>query len=128
MRKADVTRLVAALPFDRKAFWVAAGSAMCLYGFREETGDVDLGCTSCLADELEQKGFPSTLMPDGSRRFAYNSDIEIYENFLFDKAEMLDDIPVISIKGLLEMKRFLGRAKDLADIALIERKLEEGKS
>ena len=39
--------------------------------------------------------------------------------FLIDKHR----IPVISLKGLLEMKKSLGREKDLEDIKLIEKKM-----
>ena len=40
-----------------------------------------------------------------------------------DKVEILDEIPVISLKGLLEMKKSLNREKDYEDIKLIEQKL-----
>jgi len=36
--------------------------------------------------------------------------------------ELVSGIPVISIDGLVQMKRKLGREKDLTDILLIEAK------
>ena len=42
------------------------------------------------------------------------------EGWLNDTFDKVDGYNVISIKGLLEMKRELGREKDKRDIALIE--------
>ena len=42
------------------------------------------------------------------------------ENWLYDRVETVEDIPVISLKGLKEMKLSLGREKDLRDVALID--------
>lgn len=84
---------------------------------------MDLGCTSRLADELERKGYKAAYFKDGRRSFAYNDEIEVFENFLFDKVEEIDGIPVISLQGLIEMKRFIGREKDIKDIKLIEQYL-----
>ena len=44
-----------ALPFSHKEYWVVAGGAMVLHGFRPQTQDIDLGCSTLLADELEQQ-------------------------------------------------------------------------
>ena len=44
---------------------------------------------------------------------------EIFENWINDTVTEVDGIPVISLKGMLEMKRELGREKDLHDIELI---------
>ena len=50
-------------------------------------------------------------------------DVEIFEEWLFDKIEIRYGVPVISLKGLLEMKKGLGREKDIEDIKLIEEML-----
>lgn len=34
--------------------------------------------------------------------------------------EIVDGVPVVCVDGLIQMKKKLGREKDLADIALIE--------
>lgn len=120
MEKADIIRRLNALGLDKSQYWVLTGSAMVLYGLRERTHDIDLGCTQALADELERQGFPITRNPDGSRKFMIGQDVEIFENWLYDGVEMLDGVPVISLKGLLEMKHGLGREKDQRDIRLIE--------
>lgn len=115
------------LHLDDTKYWVITGGAMVLYGLREQTSDIDLGCTSDLADLLQQEGFPVERMPDGTRKIVVAEDVEIFENWLEDKVERFEGVPVISIQGLIEMKRALGREKDFRDIQLILEKYPEYK-
>ena len=98
---------------------------MVLYGLRKQTSDIDLGCTSELADFLQEKGFPVEQLPDGTRKIVVAKDVEIFENWLEDRVERFEGIPVISIQGLIWMKRALGREKDFRDIQLILEKYPE---
>jgi len=107
-------------PYSRDAYWVITGSAMVLYGIRGETHDIDIGCTSVMADKLEREGYPYKLTESGNRRFKYGDDIEIFENWICGSIDYVENIPVISIDGLVKMKQELGREKDLKDIALIK--------
>ena len=93
---------------------------MVLHGIRSQTHDIDMGCTKEFADELETEGYPTVVMPDGTRRITYAEDVEIFEDWIFDRVVYVDGIPVISLEGLLEMKRNLGREKDMRDIQMIE--------
>jgi len=120
MNRAELIERVKALTFPKEDFWVITGGAMVLYGLREQTHDIDLGCTSRLADELEQQGAEVSIRKDGTRKLVLDGDVEIMENWLYDRIEEIDGVPVISLAGLTEMKRSLGREKDLRDIALIE--------
>ena len=43
MRKAEIIDRLNALDFDKADYWVITGSAMVLYGLREQTHDIDLG-------------------------------------------------------------------------------------
>ena len=84
------------------------------------THDIDMGCTSVMADELEKGGYAYTLTESGNRKFKIGEDIEIFENWKFGSIERIEGIPVLSLEGLIEMKQSLGREKDFKDIALIE--------
>lgn len=123
MNKNDIINRLENVNFDKTGYWVLAGSAMVLHGVRLETHDIDLGCTKEVADELEKQGYPTVVMSDGTRRITYAEDVEIFEDWIFDKVVFVEGIPVISLEGLLEMKRNLGREKDLRDIRLIEEAL-----
>ena len=66
-------------------------------------------------------------MEDGSGRwFSVSRDVEVFENWLMDRVELVDGVPVVSLKGLREMKRALGREKDLRDVARIDAFLQGG--
>ena len=105
MKRDELIRRMAELPFLRDGCWLLAGGAMVLYGLREETADIDLGCSKELADRLEQLGFETTCMPDGTRRISYAPDIELFEDWLYDGMAEAEGIPVITLAGLIEMKR-----------------------
>lgn len=127
MKKNEIIKRLESLNLDKTQYWVIAGGAMVLHGLRDETSDIDLGCTKRLADELIRRGYAAALMKDGTRRITFAEDIEIFEEWIFDKIVMLEDIPVISLNGLLEMKKDLGREKDLRDMKLIEEFLQTNK-
>ncbi|MBR5231108.1 MAG: hypothetical protein IKW00_02540 [Clostridia bacterium] len=120
MNRTEILNALAQLDFDKREYWVITGGAMVLYGLRDKTHDIDLGCTKKLADALEKAGCPVHRNADGSRHITFNEDVELLENWLFDKVDTVEGFPVISMQGLLEMKKNLGREKDLRDVALIE--------
>lgn len=123
MNRQEIIKTLNDLNLDKKEYWVVAGSAMVLYGLRNETNDIDLGCSTNLANTLEND-YSTLFFEDGSRRIVINDKIEVFENWLFDKVEYVEGIPVISLKGLLVLKESLGREKDKKDIELIHRYLE----
>lgn len=114
------------LPFSEKEYWVVAGGAMVLHGFRPQTRDIDLGCTTLLADKLQRQGYAVSYCEDGTRKILYSENIEIFKNWIEDTVEIIGGVPVVSIDGLIEMKKKLGREKDLEDIALIEKVRKNG--
>lgn len=120
MNRTELLKRLNKLEIAKEDYWLITGGAMVLYGLREETGDIDLGCTRSLADELEAKGYPVTRTPDGNRKILLADDIEIFEEWLYDRIEVCEGIPVISLNGLIEMKKALGREKDFCDIHLIQ--------
>ncbi len=117
--KQSLIQRIKELSFPDGEYWVVAGGAMVLYGFRPQTRDIDLGCSSLLADILEKQGYPTSLCDDGTRKISYSQDIEIFENWLEGEVQTVGGVPVVSVDGLIQMKSKLGREKDLADIELI---------
>lgn len=117
--KQSLIQRVKELSLPDGEYWVVAGGAMVMHGFRPQTRDIDLGCSSLLADILERHGYPTTLCDDGTRKIRYSDDVEIFENWLEGEVEMVGSVPVVSADGLIRMKSKLGREKDLADIELI---------
>ena len=124
MNKQDILSALERFPYGRGGYWVITGGAMVLYGIREQTADIDLGCNKETADRLEADGYLSKRMDNGHRQFKYGDTIEIFEGWLRDSVRTVDGFQVISIKGLIEMKKEIGREKDKRDIELIKAFLE----
>ena len=124
MNRNDILRALLAFPFDPGEYWVLTGAAMVLYGIREITSDIDLGCSAQMADRLEAEGRLYRRTENGKRWFRYGESIEVFEDWLCDTVEAVDSFRVISIRGLIEMKQSLGRDKDLRDLDLIRTWLE----
>ena len=120
MNKQELLNSLSAFPYDRNEYWVITGSAMVLYGIREQTADVDLGCSARLADLLEADGYLFRRMENGKIWFKYGENIELFEEWLRDVIETVNGFQIISIKGLIEMKQELGRKKDKEDIERIK--------
>lgn len=119
--KYSLLRRLQELSFSEQEYWVIAGSAMVLHGFRSQTHDIDLGCSTLLADKLEQQDYTVSRYEDGTRKILYSEDVEIFENWVEGTVEIISGVPVVCVDGLIQMKKKLGRDKDLMDIALIEK-------
>ena len=123
LRKAEIIGLLRQAAFDKNEYWVTSGAAMVLHGIRETTRDIDLGCTSPMADRLERQGYDTEVLRDGSRKIVFSETIEIFENWIEDHTVILDGLPVVSLDGIIQMKEKLGREKDFKDIYLIKEHL-----
>ncbi len=125
LRKDEIIGLLNEAAFDRSEYWVTSGAAMVLHGIKETTRDIDLGCTTQMADRLEREGYDVESLRDGSRKIVFSSAIEIFENWIEDQVILLEGLPVVSMDGLIRMKEKLGRKKDLEDIYLIKEHLSK---
>ena len=125
MNRAEVIRRLGKISWNKEDWWLVAGGAMVLYGLRDSTRDLDLGCTAALCDRLEAEGHVPEITPDGRRKFALPG-MDIGERFVFERVDTVAGIPVISVDGLLQMKRHLNRPKDQADIKRLEEAVREG--
>lgn len=125
LNRQEILDLLRGTAFDKTEYWVTSGAAMVLYGLRDRTRDIDLGCASPMADRLERKGYPVEILQDGSRKIVFSDAIELFETWLEGDVVLLEGLPVVSLDGLLKMKEALGREKDLEDIRLIKEQLSK---
>jgi len=117
--KEEIICLLRESALDTREYWVTSGAAMVLHGIKDVTRDIDLGCTSKLADQLEKQGHCVEILRDGSRKITFSETIELFENWVEDTVILLEGLPVVSVEGMILMKEKLGREKDLADVRLI---------
>lgn len=64
----DILEILKGAPFLGEDCWLASGAALVLYGIKEQTRDIDLVCTTELADRLEAKGVAFRRSPLGNTR------------------------------------------------------------
>ena len=120
MNKSEILKCLSAFPYDRNEYWIITGGAMVIYGIREQTSDIDLGCSAKMADVLEANGYLLLKTDDGKRWFKFNDKIEIFEEWPEDATENSDGFRIVSLNDLMEMKKKLGRKKDMEDIKSIK--------
>ena len=120
MKKQDIVEKMRRLALPKDMYWLTAGSGIVVHGLREETGDIDLGCTSQLAEILIQQGANWQYLADGTRRICISEDIEAFENWFVDEIIQLDGLSVASLPSIRKQKIALNRKKDEADIRLID--------
>ena len=125
MNKQEILDQLESFPYDRNEYWVITGSAMVIYGIKEQAGDIDLGCSVKMADRLESDGYLYGRTKDGNRWFKVGESIEVFESWLYDSVKEIDGFQIISLNGLIEMKEKIGREKDIQDIELIKAFLDE---
>lgn len=70
---------------------------------------------------MERRGCTVSRCEDGTRKILYDEHVEIFENWIEGEVEIIGGVPVVSVDGLIQMKKKLGREKDFADITLIEK-------
>lgn len=125
LTRADIINHLAASGLDLARCWLTAGGALVFHGLRSETADIDMGCDTSLADELEAAGWPAGRGEGGRRRFHLPGSIDLSENWAEGTVEWIDGVPVVSPEDVLILKRQLDRPKDQADIAALETLIEK---
>lgn len=106
--------------FDLNKIRIATGAAMVLFGIREQTHDIDIGCEKSVIDGLVQQGCIAITLLDGSRKIELGEYIELFENWANYPTVMVEGLPCITIDSNIDLKRKLGREKDFKDISLME--------
>lgn len=127
MDRQEILDQLKAFPYDRDEYWLVTGSAMVIYGIRDRAADIDLGCSVKMADRLESDGYLFGRTKDGNRWFRVGESIEVFESWLYDSVVRIEGFQVISLNGLIEMKKKIGREKDFRDVELIRTYLDSRK-
>lgn len=119
-RKEDIINRLNELNFNKDLYWITTGAAMVMYGLKEFTSDIDLGCDSELISQLESNGVKATILPDFTKRIIIEPDVEIFENWGSGSIRFMDSFPVLSPESIIKVKKELGRDKDIKDIKILE--------
>lgn len=117
------------LNFLKNEFAIFGSSPLVIRNLRQ-SDDIDLIVKKDLWHKLAQKykveGFKNNLIKIGK--------IEIWNDWLYlkerveeliDDSEIIDDLPFVKLKYVLEWKKKMNREKDIEDIKLIEEFLKK---
>jgi hypothetical protein len=119
-------------------FCIVGSGTLAIKGIRD-TKDLDVIVTNKLWNDLLAKY--ESEVENGVERIKFNNNIEILNpsqsifgnsgvvaiEEIFEKADVVDDIKFINLDHLKKIKLMLGREKDLNDIKLIDKYLNEVK-
>ena len=107
MNKQDIISRLKDFPYSREEYWVITGSAMVLYGIREQTHDIDMGCTSAMADKLPLSEKVMALMLVGFGTLICLTEIPaiIYECWLIRKRRQKNDLAGRFFKASRNIKK-----------------------
>lgn len=126
-------RLLETLALPASDYVVTGSGPLLAHGLKDTIHDLDIVARGAAWQLVAAKG---KVIPSqsglGKRIVFHHGDIEIFDHWLggltdvdamIDSAEFIEGVPFLTLRDTLRWKRGLGRAKDLPDIALIERYL-----
>jgi hypothetical protein len=135
LRRNRLIRQVLDLRMPPGDYALAGSVPLYAHGLRSRLGDVDVVARGAAWDIAQtfEKAVPA---PSGIGRVVRIGDgqIEIFDRWvapewpidaLIDGAEVIDGIRFVSLRDSLAWKRYLNRAKDVADIRLLEQYFRE---
>ena len=120
MTKEQITKAFEQVPLPIDSCWLVMGAALVMHGIRNDTHDIDIGCTPEAFDMLIDLGYHVTLSRSGRRKLSLNSEITVYEGFCTQSVHYIDGVPVADLASIRKTKATFGRQKDLADIEQID--------
>jgi hypothetical protein len=126
-------RLLATLRLPPGDYVVTGSGPLLAHGLKTVIHDLDVVARGKAWKRAAGHG-PVSLAASGSglRVVLFDGKIEVFDHWIgeftdidamIDSAESIDGIPFLPLADTLRWKRALGRAKDLRDVALIERHL-----
>jgi len=135
LRRNRLIRQVLDLEMPPGDFALAGSTPLYAHGLRSRLRDVDVVARGA-AWKIAQTFGRVELAPSGIGHVVRIGDgeIEIFDRWvapkwpigkLIDDAEVIDGIRVVSLRDSLAWKRYLNRAKDAADIRVLERYFRE---
>lgn len=121
------------LSFPEGKYIVVGSGILAAKGIRE-TNDLDIIVTPDLFEKLKSEGWeihPWTKASIPGKEWLKKDNVEIYVQLsrktggisaqeLLENAEIIENIPFITLEQLIDFKREYGRPKDFDDIKMIE--------
>ena len=120
LNRESILSIMSALNLPINEYWITAGAGLVMHGVKDETRDIDIGCTNKLFEQLILQGYKVSISSNNSRSLKMNNIIKVFENWNVEYIEHIDSLPVGSLESIKKQKIELGREKDLNDVKLID--------
>lgn len=120
LNKEDIAKIIKDMDLPLGEYWITSGAGLVLHGVKENTNDIDLGCTTSLVEKFLDTGCKYKVAEDNSRIVQINDSVELLENWFVDKIEFVNELPTGSLESIKKQKAELGRKKDISDIKIID--------
>ena len=119
LNRQKILDILQQLDFPKEHFWLLTGAALVVYGIKDQTRDIDIGCTHDFF-EAQCLTYPTQkTWEDGMRSCEIPPYIEIFEAWAVQRVVLKQGLPLASLEDIICHKQQLGRPKDLRDIVLI---------
>jgi hypothetical protein len=119
LNKKAILQKLEELNFPKNQYCVMTGAALVLQGVKEYTGDIDIGCSEELFQNILKQGYRLQQLKS-FEGIIIDETIEVFRNWQAEKIVYIENIPVAEIYCIRKYKDNLGREKDLRDIELID--------
>ncbi len=123
MNRKDIIKYLKKYNFNPKKYLVINGAAMVLYGFKEETPNIDIATTKEYKTEL-LKTYNCVLENMENDTYLIDDIISFGNNNYKRNKEYIECFPVIKLTDLILLKQKLNRPKDKRDLKIIFDKLK----
>jgi len=133
---AELFDLLRAMELPEGHYAVFGSGPLLVRGIIESVNDLDVICRGPAWDhacrlgtrvDLDDENIQIVSTHDGAVTFGRSWGYGSFDpTHLIDTADMIDGLPFVQIRHVIEYKRTAGRPKDLDHLALIERHGDEG--
>ena len=121
MNREDIIKKLKEYKFDVENYIVISGAAMVLYGFKDDTRDIDISCSERYTNKLLES-YDCELeyeYSDGSKAYMIDDIINFGSNYYSNERDYIEGIPVQRVEDIIKLKKKLNREKDLKDLEAI---------
>lgn len=118
MNRKEIISELKKYKLNPKKYLIISGAAMVLYGFKEDTPDIDIAVTKDYKKELLSK-YDCVLENPEVDAYIIDDTLNFAANYYKRRREYIEGFPVMTVEDLIFLKQKLNRKKDKIDLKLI---------
>ena len=118
MNRKEIIEELKKYKLNPKKYIIISGAAMVLYGFKEETPDIDIAVTKDYKKEL-LSNYECVLENPEADAYIIDDTLNFATNYYKRRREYIEGFPVLTVEDLIFSKQKMNRKKDREDLKLI---------